>query len=71
MTIQWCKDHDCKAEQCVWLHRLSLKGPERVVAEILHDLNDRRGLKHEWQHIDPDVQAEIFAVWTALVKKYS
>lgn len=41
---------------------------ERIVAAIEYDLRDRRGLKHEWNGIDPDVQDEIRARWASIVR---
>ena len=40
-----------------------------VVQTILDDLTDRRGLRHEWDNIDDDIQKEIIDKWTALVKE--
>lgn len=40
-----------------------------AVDEIVKDLSDRRGLKHEWQRIDPETQDEIREVWEAAVRK--
>lgn len=41
---------------------------ERVVDTILLEMNDRRGLRHEWDRIDPDVKAEIRATWVQIVR---
>ncbi|HEY6022481.1 MAG TPA: hypothetical protein VIY48_22245 [Candidatus Paceibacterota bacterium] len=35
----------------------------QIVAEIIADLRDRRGLKHEWNQIDSDIQQEIKEEW--------
>jgi hypothetical protein len=40
----------------------------RIVGAILADLTDRRGLRHEWDRIDADIQAEIRATWEGLVR---
>ena len=37
------------------------------LAAIVADITDRRGLKHEWNAIDDDVQAEILATWDGLL----
>jgi hypothetical protein len=42
--------------------------PENVAA-IIADLNDRRGLKWEWQKIDSDTRAEIVATWIAIAAR--
>jgi len=42
---------------------------EAAVDEILDDLTDRRGLKHEWHNIDADIQAEIKAAWADAIHK--
>jgi hypothetical protein len=34
-----------------------------VVAAILDDLTDRRGLRHEWEYIESDIQKEIINAW--------
>jgi hypothetical protein len=41
----------------------------RAVEAIIADLNDRRGLKHEWRQIDSDVQDEIRYVWGITIEK--
>lgn len=38
-----------------------------VVDSIIDDLNDRRGLKHEWQRIELSIQDEIKQVWYDIV----
>ena len=40
---------------------------EKVTDEILMDLTDRRGLRQEWEQIDPDIQDEIRATWIGLI----
>ena len=42
---------------------------ERIVNAIEKDFTDRRGLRQEWEQIDAEMQAEIRASWTALVRK--
>lgn len=39
----------------------------RVVDEIEWDLRDRRGIRHEWDNVDEDVQDEILTTLTAKV----
>lgn len=39
-----------------------------IVEQILHDLQDRRGLGDEFQAIDDDVQGEIVATWVGIVE---
>jgi hypothetical protein len=39
----------------------------KVVAEIVKDLTDRRGLRQQWEKIDEDVQNEIVSRWKHLV----
>ena len=41
----------------------------RAVAEIVEDIRDRSGLKHEWLQIDEDVRAEIMAAWAAIIDR--
>jgi hypothetical protein len=40
---------------------------DSIVAAILRDLKDRRGLKHEWSRIDEDIQFEIEEAWKKIV----
>lgn len=45
------------------------KKARKIVNEILIDLTDRKGLKHEWFAIDEDIQQEIIAKWVGIVKE--
>ena len=38
--------------------------------DILADLRDRQGLKHEWDRIDEDTQREIKAQWAAITHRH-
>jgi hypothetical protein len=38
-----------------------------IVEAILEDLTDRRGLRHEWERIDEDIQEEIRQTWITIV----
>lgn len=40
-----------------------LTGIELAVEALEYDICDRRGLKSEWQAIDPEIISEIKAVW--------
>jgi uncharacterized sporulation protein YeaH/YhbH (DUF444 family) len=40
-----------------------------IVNDILRDLGDRRGLRHEWEQIDGDLQEEIAVKWESIVAK--
>jgi predicted component of type VI protein secretion system len=40
---------------------------QKAVDLIIDDLSDRRGLKHEWHQIDPEIQAEIKEEWVGLL----
>ena len=42
---------------------------EKIVDAILVDLADRRGLRHEWDQIDDDIQAEIRAEWMLIARR--
>lgn len=42
-----------------------------IVDAIIHDLRDRRGLKHEWYAIDEDVRDEIRNKWLKIVESGS
>lgn len=45
-----------------------------IVADIIADLSDRRGLRHEWDQIDAEVRREIATKWRdtaeAYIRKY-
>jgi len=41
-----------------------------VVAEIIADLTDRRGLRQEWEQIDPGTRQEIVATWEGIVRRH-
>ena len=40
---------------------------ESIVAALIEDLSDRRGLSHEWEAIDEDIQEEIRQEWLQIV----
>ena len=41
----------------------------RIVDAIISDLTDRKGLRHEWDNIDEDIQDEIRSTWIKIVKQ--
>ena len=45
-----------------------MKKSAEAVHKILADMTDRRGLRQEWEQIDPDIQAEIRETWTEIVE---
>lgn len=50
----------------------SLRGgsvAEKIVAAIMYDATDRRGIKHEILGCDPDIQEEIVNTWVKLAEK--
>ena len=42
---------------------------EIIVKNIVKDLSDRRGLRHEWDNIDDDVKAEIIERWESIAEQ--
>jgi len=48
---------------------LSLSTAERKALDIIGDLTDRKGLKHEWENIDEDIQDEIFQLWVGIIAR--
>ena len=40
----------------------------RIVERIIFDLDDRRGLKREWQACDEEIQAEIIETWEGICR---
>ena len=41
---------------------------KNIVAALLEDLTDRRGLRQAWDSIDEDVQEEIIEEWVEIVE---
>lgn len=41
----------------------------RIVDRIEKDLTNRRGLRHEWERIAPDIQQEIRDTWLLIVRE--
>lgn len=46
-----------------------LKGAELIVEVLDRDISDRRGLKWEWEKIDPEVMKELKDHWIAIIKE--
>mgnify|MGYP001611918986 CR=1 FL=1 len=42
---------------------------EMIVFDIINDISDRRGIKHEWDGIDGDIQEEIIDTWKSIIEK--
>jgi NAD(P)-dependent dehydrogenase (short-subunit alcohol dehydrogenase family) len=40
---------------------------QHIVTEIIADLSDRRGLRHQWDQIDEDIQQQIREEWEEIV----
>ena len=43
---------------------------QSIVDDFVADFTDRRGLRQEWEQIDPDIQEEIKAEWCSIVKRH-
>ncbi len=56
------------ADDCVPTHPAPTLA-QRIVAAIESDLSDRRGIRQEWEQIDPDVQDEIRDEWAKIIEK--
>lgn len=41
----------------------------RIVDEIVHDIEDRRGLKQEWAKILPADKCEVARAWMSIVRE--
>jgi trans-2-enoyl-CoA reductase len=39
-----------------------------IVDRIIEDLTDRRGLRHEWDECDDEIQEEIRQEWETIVE---
>lgn len=48
---------------------MSEKTVQKTLKNLLADHNDRRGLRHQWEQIDEDIQEEIKAVWAEIIRK--
>ena len=42
---------------------------EIIVEKIMEDLKDRRGLRQQWDAMDPATQAEIRQAWRVIAKR--
>jgi len=40
-----------------------------IATNILADVTDRRGWRHEWERFDDDIQIEIFDTWIEIIEK--
>jgi hypothetical protein len=65
-------DSDCKYYEKYYDYILKKVEPEtkelKAVFNIIHDLTDRRGLKHEFNNIHADIQEEIIETWAKCIK---
>ena len=64
----------CKYGDSYYDHVLNKKKTEGnlgKVFDIIHDLNDRRGLRQEWEEIDDDIQEEIIEKWLEILNSVS
>ena len=50
-------------------HAVLSLAARRTVDALVKDLSDRRGLKHEWAQIDPEIQREIREAWRIIILK--
>ncbi len=42
---------------------------KKAVEAIVSDLTGRRGLRQEWENIDPEIVADIKEVWADLIDR--
>ena len=40
---------------------------KEIVEEIIEDLTDRKGLRHQWESIDQETREEIKSVWENII----
>lgn len=40
---------------------------KKTVDDIVADLTDRRGLRQEWEEIDPEIQEDIKQAWMEII----
>jgi hypothetical protein len=50
------------------LEKEKATGTIGIVYDLIDDISDRRGLKHEWNQIDGEVQDEIINAWVKIVE---
>lgn len=51
------------------LGELQISIQKRRALRIIEDLTARKGLKHEWENIDEDIQDEIFETWADIIAR--
>ncbi len=56
------------AEDCVPTHPTPTLA-QRIAGAIELDISDRRGLRQEWEQIDPDTQDDIRDEWAKIISK--
>lgn len=52
------------------LQQVAMTPAEQLIADIVGDLSDRRGLSEEYWAIDDETRAEIVASWETIAQKY-
>lgn len=54
--------------RCAARDNPDLSGPELAAKAIIHDLNCRRGIRHELAKIDPYVMEDIEKTFTSIIR---
>lgn len=49
------------------LNKQKAVGNIAKIYDLINDLSDRRGLRHEWENIDGDIQDEIIGKWLCII----
>lgn len=44
---------------------------DKIVASIIYDLSDRRGIGDEWGYIDDEIKEEIVEKWKDIILRYA
>lgn len=52
------------------LEKKEVPSDKKILYEILHDFTDRRGLRHGWEQIDPEIKQEILDKWHGIIKNH-
>src|SRR5437899_6401383 len=69
----WNSDHPDNQRTCVSFEFIAGRQKtvaEKIVDEIISDLSDRRGLRHEWDQIDDEIKDEVRDTWIDIVNSH-
>jgi hypothetical protein len=59
-VAHWLAKHDAAEARTV--------DPDEIIAALIKDIRDRRGIGDEWESIDVDIRNEIAGEWRTLIR---